>query len=121
MDKIKIKSLSLRCRIGARQRERRVKQTVVLDIAIHTPLSGDRIQDDLSKTVDYSDLCKRIVKSVRQSNFHLIESLAETVSRICLEDSRVKKAVVKVTKPKAISLSKGASVEITRHQSERPG
>ena len=114
MDKIRIEGLEVSCHIGVREQERRRRQRIVLDITCHCSVAGAAAADDLERTVDYSALAERIVRTARNSRFLLIETLAERTAGLCLEDTRVSRAVVRVTKPGAIRGASGASVEVTR-------
>ncbi len=117
MDRIHISNLNVRCHIGATARERKSKQRILLDITLYSDLRRSRIQDNLSSTVDYSVLSGRIIEAAQESEFRLIESMAEMVSSLCLEHPLVMKVTVGVFKPGAIRAAKGASVEITRPES----
>ncbi len=51
---------------------------------------------------------------VEASSFNLIETLAEKIAEVCLEDARVRRADVTVEKPGALRFARTVAVEITR-------
>ena len=117
MDQVEIKQLRVRCKIGVRPRERRHKQTVVVDVTCFCDLSADAVEDRLDRTVDYSTLASNIRSFAGKSQYYLIETLADRIASICLENKRVEKVTVGVAKPHVIPHSHGSRVEVTRNRS----
>ena len=114
MDKILIKDLRLRCIIGVNDFERREKQDVTINIAIWSELAEAAEKDDLTKTVDYKEVTKKIIKLVEASEFQLVETLAEHIAKSCLESQRVRKVRVTVEKPGALRFARSVGVSILR-------
>src|SRR5208337_1078629 len=114
MDKILIKDLRLRCIIGINEFERREKQDVTINVVIWSNLTEAAKTDDISKTVDYKEITKRIIKLVEGSEFRLVETLAEKVAESCLEHARAKKVRVTVEKPGALRFARSVGVSILR-------
>jgi dihydroneopterin aldolase len=110
-DKICIKNLKIDCEIGVYEEERGRKQPVCFDIELTVDLSAAAESDNLNETVDYFELTSKIVNTVSNSHFMLIEKLAYNVADICLEDSRVTSIVVALRKPEALKVF-GAEVSI---------
>lgn len=117
MDKILIKDLVARCIIGVGKEERRDKQDVVINIVLAVDLRKAGETDRLEDSVDYRALKKRIVRMVEDSEYHLVEALAEHIAQICLEDARVQEAQVTVEKPSALRFARSVGVEIRRCRS----
>ncbi len=118
MDAIYIRDILLRCIIGVNDDERREKQDVVINIKMDADLSEAGRNDDLSKTVDYKAVKQRIVKLVEDSEFLLVETMAEQIAQACLDESgRVEAVEVLVEKPGALRFARTVGVEIrrTRH------
>ena len=109
--KISINNLSTDCVLGVEEQERRAKQTVLISVDFVVDVTKSSMSDAIIDTVNYSILSKKIIYSVSQSQFHLLETLASMVLRTCLEDKRVIQAVVRVTKP-----SRGVTIEIIGKQ-----
>lgn len=114
MDRIFIRDLALRCIIGIYPEERREKQDVIINVEMHCDLRTAGQSDDLKDTVDYKAIKKAILKLVESSRFQLIETLAEHVAALALNDEKVQQAVVTIDKPGALRFAKSSAVEITR-------
>ena len=113
-DKIFINDLILPCTIGVFDFERKNKQNVIINIALHLDVSKAGKTDAIEDTVNYQDIVNAVSKKVETSKYHLLEALAEMIAAICLKDKRVKQAHVKIEKPKAIANAKSSAVEIIR-------
>ena len=119
-DRILIRDLRARCVIGVFPEEREIRQEVVLNMALETDLRAAGASDALEDTVDYKSLKKRILTHVEGSSFRLIEALAESVARICLETPRVSGVEVTLDKPGALRYARSVAVDISRHRKEMP-
>ncbi|MDF7801684.1 dihydroneopterin aldolase [Pontiellaceae bacterium B1224] len=117
MDKIFIRDLALRCIIGIYPEERREKQDIVINVEMHADLRKAGRSDDLNDTVDYKSIKKAIIKLVEGSGFQLIETLAEQVACIALDNEKVQQVVVTIDKPGALRFARASAVEITRLRS----
>ena len=118
MDRIVIRDLSLRCIIGIDDRERREKQDVVIQVTMHADLSEACRTDEMTRTVDYRAVKKRLVRLVEHSQFFLLEALAEAIARSCLEEQRVQRVDVLVEKPGALRFARTVGVELTRTRAD---
>lgn len=114
MDKIYIRDLLIRCIIGIKEEERVKKQDVVINIILFVDFQSAAKSDSIEDTVDYSDLKKQIFEAVENSQYYLIEAMAEQVANICLGHSKVQKVQVLVEKPGALRFTKSVGVEIER-------
>ncbi len=116
LDRIHIRDLLARCIVGIYPKERENLQEVHLNITMHVDLRAAGQSDDINDTVNYKDIKKRLLSMVEQSNYFLIERMAEESARICLEDHRVRRVDVTVDKPGALRFARSVAVEITRLQ-----
>ncbi len=116
MDRIIINDLSVRCIIGINEYERRERQDVLINIVLSSDLREAGRTDRFENAIDYRAIKKKIVSMVEDSSFFLIEALAEAISDICLAQSGVIEAVVRVDKPGALRFARSVGVEITRRQ-----
>ena len=114
MDQITIHDLAARCIIGLNGDERREKQDVVVTACLDADLRPAGMSDRIEDTIDYRALKKKILALVENSDFCLIEALADAVAQICLQESRIEKVRVKVEKPSALRFARSVGVEITR-------
>jgi len=114
LDKILIKDLVVRSIIGVDDYERREKQDVLINLIIWADLSEARETDDIRKTLNYREVNKEVVKLVEDSQFFLVEALAEKIAQVCLRHEKVKKVKITVEKLGALRFAKSVGVEITR-------
>jgi FolB domain-containing protein len=121
LDRIHIRDLALRCIVGIYQEERREKQDITVNITLHADLAAACRSDRIEDTVDYKAIKKRVVKMVESSQCFLIETLAQAVSDICLEDRAVRRVDVRVDKPGALRFARTVEVEISRGTEEKNG
>ncbi len=113
-DKIYIRDLSIRCIIGVNQDERIEKQDVIINVILFIDTRKAGQTDDLEDSVDYKKVKKTILSLVENSDFLLIERLAEEIAKVCLDDSKVQKVNVTVDKPGALRYTRSVAVEIVR-------
>jgi dihydroneopterin aldolase len=100
-DRITLKGLRARGRHGVLPAERAEGQDFLVDVALDLDLSAAARDDDLTKTVDYGVLAGRLVKVITGEPVDLIETLADRLVEVCLDDERVQTATVTVHKPHA--------------------
>ena len=113
-DKIYIRDLSIRCIIGVNQEERTEKQDVIINVILFTDTRKAGQTDDLDDSVDYKKVKKTILSLVENSEFLLIEKLADEIAKVCLDDSKVQKVNVTVDKPGVLRYTRSVAVEIVR-------
>lgn len=114
MDVIYIRNLRADCIIGVFEWERRVRQTVTLDLDLAADIAGAARTDRLEDTVDYKAIAKRLIEYVGQTEFRLVETLAETVARVVLQEYRVAWVRVRVNKKGALRQATDVGVVIER-------
>jgi D-erythro-7,8-dihydroneopterin triphosphate epimerase len=114
LDKIFISDLSLRCIIGVNDWERTQKQDIIINITLYADLNVPCQSDNLKDSIDYKEIKTKIITMVENSDYKLLERLADEIARICLAHNVVKTARVKVDKPGALRFAKSVGVEIIR-------
>ena len=114
MDRILIKDLRGRCHLGVTEEERREKQEVVVNLALGTDLHLPGRTDRFEDAVDYRALKKRVLEAVENSQFRLVEALAQALAELCLEYPAVEQVTVEVEKPSALRFARSVSAEVTR-------
>ena len=114
-DEICIEDLLLRAIIGINGEERRDRQDVLINIVLFVDTHAAGRTDDIADIpVNYRTLTKRIISRVEESEFHLIERLAEEIACLCLEEPKVERVRVSVGKPGALRFAKSVGVVINR-------
>jgi 7,8-dihydroneopterin aldolase/epimerase/oxygenase len=81
--------------------ERRDGQEFVVDVALGLETGPAARSDDLSDTVDYGELAKRLHAAVESYPVDLIETLAARLADVCLSYPQVEEAEVTIHKPDA--------------------
>jgi len=115
-DKILIQDLLIRGLIGIHDWEREKKQDILINVEMEADCRPAGESDDFRDAVDYRAVTKEIIALVEGSAFFLVEKLAEEIAKICLQDSRVAVARVRVEKPGALRFSRSVGVEVVRRQ-----
>lgn len=116
MDIVYIHDLKVDTVIGIFDWERKIRQTVSLDIEMATDIRPAAATDDIDKTLDYKAVGKRLIHFIRESEFQLVETLAEKCANIILNDFAVPWVRLRLSKPGALRGSKDVGVIIERGQ-----
>jgi D-erythro-7,8-dihydroneopterin triphosphate epimerase len=116
---IRIKNLRLRTIIGIFDYEREHKQDIIINIKIYFDHRKAVITDSINDTVDYKKITKKIIADVENTNFQLIEKLADFVLNIIMEDEKVQVAKVKVDKPHALRYADSVSIEAVKRRKKQ--
>jgi len=114
MDCVFIEDLRIETVIGIYDWERKIRQTIAIDLEMafdnRKPASTDKIDD----TLDYKAVAKRLITFVENSHFELVETLAERCAEIVRDEFRVAWLRLKLSKPGAVTGSKAVGVAIER-------
>jgi 7,8-dihydroneopterin aldolase/epimerase/oxygenase len=113
-DRIFLHGLTAECIIGFIDWERRVKQTVVLDIELPVDCTRAAASDEVAATLDYKRVAKRVLAYVADSEFRLVETLAHRVALLILEEFAVEWVRIVLSKPGAVRNSRDVGVVIER-------
>jgi dihydroneopterin aldolase len=118
MDKIFIHALKTETIVGIFDWERQVKQTVVMDIEFSADIRKAALSDSIDDTLNYKGVAKRVLAFVEESRFHLVETLAEHVAMLLLEEFGVSWVSITLSKPGAIRSSRDVGVMLERTLSD---
>ena len=119
-DRIFLHGLAVDCIIGFIEWERRIRQTIVLDVEMPVDCARAAATDDVADTLDYKRVAKRLIAFVEQSEFKLVETLAHRAALIVLEEFGVEWVRLSVNKPGAIRHSKDVGVAVLRTRADLP-
>ena len=114
MDIIYIHDLHIDTVIGVFDWERRVRQTVILDLDIAADIHNAAASDELADTLNYKALAKRLIDFVEHSEFNLVETLAERVAEVVLKEFAVPWLRLRVNKQGAVRGARDVGVIIER-------
>ena len=81
MDKIFLSSLAVECIVGIWDWERRVKQTVIIDLEMATDIRKAAASDHIDDTIDYKKVAKRLLAFVGESQFQPRRDARPSISR----------------------------------------
>ena len=114
LDRIHIRDLMIRCIVGIYPEERSKKQDVIINMTLYANLRAACTSDAIEDTVDYKAIKKKVLASVEESSFFLVERLAEHIAQMALDSPPVMRVDVSVDKPGALRFARSVAVEITR-------
>ncbi len=117
-DRIFLHGLTTECIIGFIDWERRVKQTVELDIELPVDCRRAAVSDDVADTLDYKRVAKRVLEFVEGSSFQLVETLAHRLALVILEEFQLPWVRISLNKPGAIRHSRDVGVLIERTRAD---
>ena len=118
MDKIFLQELKVETIIGIWEWERKIRQTVIIDLEMSADIAKAAATDEVADTLNYKSVAKRIQGFVADSSFQLVETLAEKIAEIIRGEFGVAWVRVTVHKPGAIRGSRDVGIDIER--GERP-
>lgn len=114
MDIVFIRDLRIDTVVGIYDWERRIRQTVILDLDMGTDIRRAAKSDRIDDTLDYKAVAKRVMQYVSEQEFQLVETLAENVAAIVMGEFQVPWIKVTLHKPGAVSGSKSVGIIIER-------
>jgi dihydroneopterin aldolase len=114
MDKIFIRALKTEAIIGIFDWERQVKQTVLIDIEMSADIRRAALTDSIGDTLNYKGVAKRVLAFVEASQFHLVETLAEHIAMLILEEFGTERVGIVLSKPGAVRSSRDVGVALER-------
>jgi dihydroneopterin aldolase len=117
-DRIFLRGLTAECIIGFIDWERRVKQTVVVDLELPVDCRRAAGSDDVAHTVDYKRVAKRVLAYIEASEFKLVETLAHRLALLLLEEFELEWVRISLNKPGAIRSSRDVGVLIERSRAD---
>jgi dihydroneopterin aldolase len=117
-DRIFLRGLTTECIIGFIDWERRVKQTVVVDLEIPVNCQEAALTDEVADTVDYKKVAKRILAFIEASEYKLVETLAQRLALALLEEFGLEWVRLSINKPGAIRNSRDVGVTIERSRAD---
>ena len=117
-DRIFLRGLTAECVIGFIDWERRVKQTVVVDLELPVDCRQAAVSDDVTDTVDYKKVSKRVLAFIEASEFKLVETLAQRLALLILEEFSVEWIRLSINQPGAIRNSRDVGVSIERSRAD---
>jgi 7,8-dihydroneopterin aldolase/epimerase/oxygenase len=120
-DTIFLHDLRIKTIVGIWDWERRIRQTVSIDLEMGADIRKAARTDRIEDALDYKQIAKRVQQFVEDSSYQLVESLAENIAIVVLKEFDVPWIAVKVNKPGAIRGSRDVGVIIRRERKDAIG
>jgi dihydroneopterin aldolase len=114
MDIIFLNDLKIETIIGIYDWEREIKQTISLDLEMATDIRKAALSDNIDDTLDYKAVSKRLISFVEESQFELVERLAEECTQLIMNEFNVPWVRLKLNKGGAIRGASGVGILIER-------
>jgi dihydroneopterin aldolase len=118
MDIVYIRELRAATVIGVYAWEHGVRQTVVLDLELAADNRRAAASDEIGDALDYAAVSARLLAFIEGSEFQLIETLAERVAALVMEEFGVPWLRLRLAKPGAVP--QAADVGVLIERGERP-
>lgn len=116
MDIVFIRDLRIETVIGVYDWERKIRQTISIDLEMGVDVRPAAISDHIDDALDYKAVAKRMIQFIGESEFQLVETLAQRCADIILNDFQVPWLRLRVSKPGAVTgaLDVGVLIERSR-------
>ena len=114
MDIVFLRNLKIDTVIGIYDWERKIRQTVILDLEMGADVRRAAASESIEDALDYKAVAKRLIAFVEQSEFQLVETLAEHCAAIVREEFGVKWLRLSLNKIGAVSGAQDVGVIIER-------
>ena len=113
-DTIFLRDLRVDTVVGVWQWERKIRQTVSIDLEMGADIPKAAATDRIEDTLNYKDVAKRVQQFVTESEFQLVETMAEKIAERVLVEFDVPWVDVRINKPGAIRNAADVGVQIHR-------
>ncbi len=114
LDTIFLTDLRIETVVGIWDWERKIRQTVSIDLEMGADVAAAAAHDDFGHTLNYKAVSKRVQSFVGESTVQLVETLAERIAKLILTEFDVPWVRVSVNKPGAIRGARDVGVKIYR-------
>lgn len=120
-DRIFLRDLRVDTIIGIYEQERVNKQTVSIDLTMPGDIRRAAASDHIDDTLNYQAVAERIATMTAASSYQLVETLAERIAAICMDEFAMPWIEVRVNKPGAVKDARDVGVHIARGAVQTPG
>ena len=95
---LKIENIKLWARVGVLDEERELGQLFILDIFLWTDFEKCTVNDDIKKTVDYSQLVQILKDHSKKIYCYTIEKYSNSILEIIVQEFKISKIKIILTK-----------------------
>lgn len=109
-----IRELEIETIIGVYEWEKRIKQTLILDVEVAADVNKAIETDDLQYTLDYKAMADRLTEYAENNHFNLVEALAERLAKILQTEFGASWLRLRIAKPGPLDNARDVGVVIER-------
>ncbi|MDO8418077.1 MAG: dihydroneopterin aldolase [Agitococcus sp.] len=120
MDILYIRNLKVDAVVGIFSWEKRIRQPLHLDLEIALDIRKAAATDDIQYALDYKTVSTRLSQFISQSEWHLIETLAEKIAALLMAEFGVTWLRLKLSKPAALPSADSVGLMIERGDKDAP-
>ena len=120
MDILYIRNLKVDAVVGIFSWEKRIRQPLHLDLEIALDIRKAAATDDIQYALDYKTVSTRLTQFISQSEWHLIETLAEKIAALLMSEFGVTWLRLKLSKPAALPTADSVGLMIERGDKSVP-
>ncbi len=113
--RIIVRDLILPCTIGVSDAERATAQRLLFNLVLEVTPEPPR-DDDFTQVFNYARIVKLLRELSRETQFKLLETLAETIAADCFDHDRVIETRIRIEKLERYDEVDGIGIEIVRHR-----
>lgn len=113
-DIVYLRDLKIETVIGIFAWERAIRQKVSIDLEMASDNRRAAATDSIADALDYKAIAKRVIQFVGDSEFQLVETLAERLAELILSEFAVPWLRLRVSKPGAIKGAQDVGILIER-------
>ena len=121
MDIIFIRDLRVDAIIGINDWERRIRQTLSISLEMGGDICRAAVNDAIEDTLDYKAVAKRVMSFVEASQFYLVETLAQRLAELLIDEFKLPWVKLTICKPGAVRGSREVGVVIERGSTVKHG
>ncbi len=114
MDKLFIRDLEAEAKIGVYDWEREVLQKLLVDLEMLVDTRLPAETDSISDALDYAEVAKKLLTHMENSEYFLIEALAEDLSKLVIREFKVSWVRISLRKPSAIPSAAEVGIVVER-------
>lgn len=121
MDILYIRNLKVDAVVGIFSWEKRIRQPLHLDLELAVDIRQAAATDNIAYALDYKTVSTRLSDYIRHSEWHLIETLAENIANLLMNEFGVTWLRLRLSKPAALPAADSVGLMIERgSQTLRP-
>lgn len=114
MHLVTIQGLKLQALIGVFEFERHAKQSIIVDVVMHTDFSQAAASDDVADTIDYGKVAERLAQLADACEFKLLEALAVQMVDMIMDEFVPQKVELTVGKPDILDNADNVAITLIK-------